>query len=238
MKPLIIFIILALLIALAGCSVLEQERAAPSANETGLMIGSEGALPQKFRLHDVPHNQRKQKGTDCALDSLRMVLNYRGKDVKEGEISRKLDQIAGGSRGSQGGTSFSQMQRIAVKHYDLPAFMINNCDLNSLKSAIMNRWSPVVSYRSSGRTYHAVVAVGYDDKRRTMFVHDPNYVRVEKRRYDDFGGVSKDSVQRLSCLLILPEGSTEADLRSGLEKYVSKELVSQLRVYAMLPSQD
>jgi hypothetical protein len=228
----------ALLIILSGCSVLEQQRTAPSADETGLISGSEGALPQKFRLHDVPHNPRRQQGTDCALDSLRMVLNYRGRDVKEGDISRKLDQIKGGGRGPQGGTSFYQMQQIAVNFYNLPAFVINNCDLPSLKAAIANRWSPIVAYRSSGRFYHAVVAVGYDDKRRAMFVHDPNYVRVEKRRYDDFGGVSRDSTQRLSCLLILPEGATEADLRSGLEKYVPKELVSKLSIHSKLPSQN
>jgi hypothetical protein len=231
-------IILTLLIFLAGCSVLEQQNIESSAEESGLVSGSEGVLPGSFRLHDVPHNPRKQKGTDCALDSLRMVLNYRGKDVKEGEISRKLDQITGGSRGSQGGTTFSQMQRIAVQFYGLPAFMIGNCDLDSVKAAIVNRWAPVVAYRSSGRTYHAVVAVGYNDRRRIMYVHDPNYVRVEERRYDDFGGLTKDSEQRISCLVVLPEGSTVADFKQGLEKYVPQEMLSQLRVYAMMPSQN
>jgi len=231
-------ITLALLIMLAGCSALEQQPTASSADESDSISGSEGVLPKKFRLHDVPHNPRKQKGTDCALDSLRMVLNYRDKDVKEGEISRKLDQIKSNGRGPQGGTSFYQMQQIAVNFYGLPAFLIGNCDMPSVKAAIVNKWAPIVAYRSSGKFYHAVVAVGYDDKRKIMFVHDPNYVRVEERRYDDFGGVSRDSTQRLSCLLILPEGSTKADLRSGLEKYVPKELVSKLSVYSMLPSQN
>jgi len=231
-------ITLALLIILAGCSALEQQPTASSADEAESISGSEGALPKKFRLHDVPHNPRRQKGTDCALDSLRMVLNYRDRDVEEGEISRKLDQIKSSGRGPQGGTSFHQMQQIAVNFYGLPAFLIGNCDLPSVKAAILNRWSPIVAYRSSGKFYHAVVAVGYDDKRKIMFVHDPNYVRVEERRYDDFGGVSKDSIQRLSCLLILPEGATKEDLTSGLEKYVPKELVSKLSIHSMLPSQN
>ena len=34
------------------------------------------------------------------------------------------------------------------------------------------------------------------------------------------------SIQRLSSLLVLPEDSTEEDLRRCLEKYVPKELVS------------
>ena len=222
-----------LLVLMTGCSFLKQ---APdvSTTEADVLGGTEGPLPKKLQLHDVPHNPSKQKGSDCAPDSLRMVLNYRGQNIaNDQEIVRKLT-----SRGTGGGTTFRQMQEIAVKDYGLPAFIINNCDLDSLKAAIVNEWPPVVSYRVKGRIYHAVVAVGYDDKRRTMSVHDPNYLRVRKIRYDALGGLSGDSEQRLSCLLVMPEGFTEAELRRGLEKYVPKESVEKLRIYSKLPSRD
>ena len=227
----LISISLLLLILLTGCAALEQTPGV-SAIQENVLGGTEGPLPKKFQLHDVPHNPSKQKGTDCAPDSLRMALNYRGQNIADDqEIVRKLT-----SRGITGGTTFRQMQEIAVKDYGLSAFIIYNCDLDSLKAAIVNKWPPVVGYRVSGKYYHAVVAVGYDDKRHAMFVHDPNYLRVRKIRYDDLGGTSKDSVQRLSCLLILPEDMTEAELRRGLEKYVPKELVEKLRISSMLPS--
>jgi hypothetical protein len=92
-----------------------------------------------------------------------------------------------------------------------------------------------VGYRVGGRNYHAVVAVGYDDKRRRMRVHDPNYLRVKDIRYDDLGGLSGDSEQVLTCLLVLPEGSTQDTLRQGLEKYVPKEVVRRLTIYSQLP---
>jgi hypothetical protein len=174
--------------------------------------------------------------SNCAPDSLRMVLNYRGNSVREGDITQQITSQLTGLRGRNGGTSFHQMQRIAVELYGLPAFVIHNCDIHSLKSAIANRWPPVISYRSSGRSHHAVVAVGYNDKRSILLVHDPNYIRVKEMRYYDLGGISEGSVQRLSCLLVLPEGSTEDDLRRGLERYVPKKLVSGLRVYPSLPS--
>jgi len=220
----------------AGCAVLEQPRSTLSATEANMMRGTEGRLPQSFQLHDVPHNPRTQRGTDCAPDSLRMVLNYRGKDVsRDWDIPLKLSKDVTGLRGRNYGTSFYQMQQIAVKFYDLPAFVIHNCDLYSLKAAILNGWPPVISYRASGRSHHAVVAVGYDDERRVMLVHDPNYIRTKKMRYYDLGGASEGLIQRLSCLLVLPEGSTEEELRRGLEKYVPKKLVSELGIYPLLP---
>jgi hypothetical protein len=206
-----------------------------SSKNTGLdgQKGTEGTLPVTFQLHDVPHNPRKQQGTDCAPDSLRMVLTYRGKKVGEQDIPRQLT-----SRGFGGGTSFGQMQEIAAKGYGLPSFVIYNCDLETIKSAILNKWPPIIGYRASGKYYHAVVAVGYDDDRKMMYVHDPNILSVRKMRYSDLGGIGKDGGQTLSVLLVLPEGSTEADLANGLMKYVPKEVLSRLVVSAEFPSQD
>jgi len=157
---------------------------------------------------------------------------------KDWDIPQKLTSGLTGLRGRNGGTSFYQMQRIVVNSYGLPAFIIDNCDLYSLKAAIVNRWPPIVSYRAAGKSYHAVVAVGYDDKRHVMLIHDPNFLNVRKMRYYDLGGVSRDSAQRISCLLVLPEGSTQEELERGLEKYIPKELVSKLRIYPMFPPQD
>lgn len=216
---------------ISGCAFLSQPNTSSSMTDPENQIKE--AIPETFQLHDVPHNPRKQKGTDCAPDSLRMVLSYRGREVDEQDIVRHLE-----SRGFGGGTSFRQMQEIASKAYDFPSFLIHNCDLDTIKSAILNKWPPIIGYRASGKYYHAVVAVGYDNKRRMMFVHDPNILGVRKMRYSDLGGVSKDGVQRLSVLLVLPEGSTPEDLSKGLSKYSPKERINLLMVSGMAPAQE
>ncbi|MDQ1317876.1 MAG: Peptidase 2 protein [Candidatus Poribacteria bacterium] len=225
------FIILSSFFIISGCTFLNQPNTVTKNSASDISKGTEVSLPITFQLHDVPHNPRKQKGTDCAPDSLRMVLNYRGKNVGEADIVRQLK-----SRGFGGGTSFSQIQEIAVKDYGLPSFVIHNCDLDTIKSAIMNKWPPIIGYRASGKYYHAVVAVGYDDDKKLMFVHDPNVLSVKKIRYSDLGGFESDGTQRLSVLLVLPAGLTDVDLANGLAKYVPKEILSKLVISAMFPS--
>ena len=116
-----ILIQFAVLIALAGCAFLEQTDTKASEN-IDLISGTEGSLPESYQLHDVPHNPREQEGTDCGPDSLRMVLNYRGKNVaRDSDIPRELDEI-NGLRGRGGGTTINQMMRISAESYGLPAF--------------------------------------------------------------------------------------------------------------------
>ena len=226
------FLIVLLLSLIYGCSTLSQpNNLRESDTSSAIISGSEGQLPSTYQLHDVPHNPRKQRGTDCAPDSLRMVLSYRGRNVGEQDIPRLLT-----SRGTGGGTTFGQMQDIAVDSYGLPTFVVHNCDLDSIKSAIVNKIPPIIAYRSGGRNFHAVVGVGYDDKRNLMFVHDPNILGVRKMRYSDLGGFSDDGLQRLSCLFVLPAGSTEDEFRKDLAKYVPKENIDKLIISSMYPS--
>lgn len=220
-------------ICLTGCSNTVSRTDAVASESINIdSRGLKKDIPISFQLHEVPHNPTKQKGTDCAPDSLRMILNYRGKNVGEQDIPRLLT-----SRGKGGGTSFYQMQDIAVKFYNLPAFVLNNCDLTSIKVLIINKLPPIIGYRSSGKYYHAVVAVGYDDKRRQMLVHDPNIIGVRKIRYSDLGGMSNDGIQRFSCLLVLPSDANYETLVKVLKDYIPEEMLSKLNVSMMFPSQ-
>lgn len=230
-KRAFVFLYLFIGIVISGCTVLEQKHNTLDTQEGNSIKISE--LPERFQLHDVPHNPIKQKGTDCGPDSLRMVLNYRGKNVSQ---DWDIPQLLSGSRGTNGGTTLRQMQEIAANYYKLPSFLIYNCDLESIKAMIVNKWPPVIGYRSSGNLYHAVVAVGYDNKRSNMLVNDPNYVRIRKIRYYDLGGFSENSIQRLSCLFVLPEGSTEDTIRNGLRKHIPEDMISKLRIFPMMPT--
>jgi len=105
-------ILLTISLALVGCSALEQPEGVLTATEVGAVSGTAGPLPKKFHLHDVPHNPSKQKGTDCAPDSLMMVLNYRGQNIDNDQVIPGLLGKIGARRGRTGGTSFSQMQKM------------------------------------------------------------------------------------------------------------------------------
>ncbi len=226
------FFLILLSIIIGGCGILNQPANSIRSDTSTNVSGTDNSLPVVYQLHDVPHNPRKQKGTDCAPDSLRMMLTYRGRNVGEQDITRQLT-----SRGVGGGTTFAQMQEIAVNSYGFPTLMVPNCDLDSIKSAIVNKMPPIIAYRSGGRNFHAVVGVGYDDKRNQMFVHDPNILGVRKMRYSDLGGFSDDGSQRLSCLFVLPTGSTEDEFKEALSKFIPKDKVNKLVILSMYPSE-
>ncbi|MBC8230588.1 C39 family peptidase [bacterium] len=174
------------------------------------------SLPKKFNLHSVPHNSRTQRGTDCGPDSLRMVLNYYDKKCKEGELVKQLD-----SRGRYGGVSFKQLAEITRK-YDLEAYLMSNLNLDILKSFLLNQWPPIVAYKSRRNTGHAVVMVGYDDAKKRLSVHDPNFVKVRQIPYHQFLPVWKQTSN--SCLLVVPKGLTKQDIITAVRKYVSLEV--------------
>jgi len=173
-------------------------------------------LPKKFNLHSVPHNPRSQRGTDCGPDSLRMVLNCYDKECKEGELVKQLD-----SRGRYGGVSFKQLAEIAKK-YDLESYLMSDLNFDILKSFLLNEWPPIVAYKSRANNRHAVVMVGYDDVKKRLFVHDPNFVKVRQIPYHQFLPVWKQAGN--FCLLVVPKGLTRQDIITAVRKYVSVEV--------------
>ena len=161
------------------------------------------------------------------------ILNHA--ESHELDVIRAALRRREGGDPTGGGTTLGQMMRISAGSYGLPAFIVRNCDIHSLKAAIVNGWPPILTYRSTGKTYHAVVAVGYDDKRNVMIVHDPNYTHVRKIKYYDLGGTTEDGVQRFACLVVLPAGADDELLMRGLEKYVPKKITSKLIVSSLIP---
>jgi len=216
-----IFIILALLLNFIACSsmkILEQKKVS---QEKGTV--EEQKLPERFRLHKLHHNPRKQKGTDCGPDSLRMVLNYLGNDVTEGDIVRKLQK-----RTKRGGTTFHQLKEIAESHYGMKAFMVSNANLNVLKVLLVQNYPPIVGYRTRNREGHAVVFAGYDDKKRVAFINDPNYVKVTRIGYMDFLGAWKSYGR--PCLLIAPANTTQKMIKKDLGEYLPKDKINSIQI--------
>ena len=227
MKPMFTVIILAavliILFPIAGCGPVYNKIKAdlgaqpltPKEDENKFS-DQKPSLPEKFVLHSVPHNPRRQRGMDCAPDSLRMVLNYYEKECKEGELVRKLD-----SRGRRGGVSLGQLAKIA-KQYDLEAYLMSGVSLDILKAFLFNGWPPIMSYKARRDFGHAVVVVGYDDAKKRLLVHDPNFVKVHQFPYHQFLPAWKQTGN--SCLLIVPKGLTRQDIINAVSKYIGLDV--------------
>ncbi|MDQ1327808.1 MAG: Peptidase 2 protein, partial [Candidatus Poribacteria bacterium] len=57
-------IILSSFFIISGCTFLSQPNNVAKNSASDISKGTEVSLPITFQLHDVPHNPRKQKGTD------------------------------------------------------------------------------------------------------------------------------------------------------------------------------
>jgi len=211
------FSIILSLLLLAGClpslQAIKEALEEPEAREAVVGAQVKPELPPRFILHSVPHNPRRQRGTDCGPDSLRMVLNYYGKNVHEGDITKKIRR-----RGRHGGVSLSELARIAKEYYGLEAYVMMGGKLEVLKALLLNGWPPIVAYRARGDIGHAVVVVGYNDLRGYILVHDPNFLRVTKIPYRDFLPAWRQFGGWM--LVVVPKGITLPDVLNAVDKYV------------------
>lgn len=205
-----------MILSIVGCgAVYRKIKTDLSAQPSMKRKESKDSLPEKLLIHSVPHNPRRQRGADCGPDSLRMVLNYYDKDVKEGEIVRQLN-----NRGGHGGVSLGQLAKIA-SNYNLKAYLMSRLELDILKVFLVKGWPPIVPYNPRVRRGHAVVLIGYNDIEKRLFVNDPNYVKVRRFPYHRF--LPLWNRHGSSCLLIVPESYTREDIAAAVRKYVDSE---------------
>jgi hypothetical protein len=136
------------------------------------------------KLLDIPFS-RQDKAYTCGHESLRMVLGYWGKRESLETIMMRI-----GANGS----STDAIEKIVKKHY--PEFKVElvKVDFPSIKKQI-DLGRPImagtdasflsyVDYGSSGG--HMIIAVGYDDTKKIIFIRDPNSPFIEEMPYEQF----------------------------------------------------
>jgi ABC-type bacteriocin/lantibiotic exporter with double-glycine peptidase domain len=140
-------------------------------------------LPQQHLIEGVPIY--RQPYMDCGPTSLRMVLNFYGKNLSEEEIGRAR-------RGR--GTSVSDMESYPRglgfkvhsfydwKKDDMKYLIAQGYPLIAL-GIRQAEWTKGERYSGEG---HYVVVVGYDDLKHIFKVHDPNGGRRLEIPYDVF----------------------------------------------------
>lgn len=136
------------------------------------------------KILDVPFS-RQMNAFTCGHESLRMVLGYWGKRESLEAIMMRI--------GANGSTT-DVIEKVVKKHYPEFRLEIVSTDFPSIKKQI-DLGRPImagtdasflsyVDYGSSGG--HMVIAVGYDDEKKIIFIRDPNSPYIEEMPYDQF----------------------------------------------------
>jgi uncharacterized protein YvpB len=167
-------ILLSFLILLLGCA------AGPPIKEPQI---TKSNLPQQHLITNVPIY--RQPYMDCGPTSLRMVLNFYGKNLSQEEIGKAR-------RGR--GTTVSDMESFP-RSMGFEVYSFYDWKKEEMKYLIAQgyplialgvrppNWSKNEKYSGEG---HYVVLVGYDESKNIYNVHDPNGGRKLEIPYDIF----------------------------------------------------
>ena len=140
-------------------------------------------LPQKCFIENVPIY--RQPYMDCGPTSLRMVLNYYGKNLSGAEVGKARKgrgTLVSDMEGYPTTIGFQVYSYYDTKKEEMKYLLAQGYPLIALGVRPPN-WSKSERYSGEG---HYVVVVGYDDLRNIFNVHDPNWGRRMEIPYDIF----------------------------------------------------
>ena len=140
-------------------------------------------LPQQYLIQNVP--AYRQPYRDCVPTSLRMILNFYGKNLSQEEVSRVR-------RGR--GTSYEDMESYP-RSLGFGLYSFYDSKKDQMKFLLAQGYpllalgvcpSEWAEGQDPGGEGHAVVVVGYDDLKNIFNVCDPNRGRRMRIPYDVF----------------------------------------------------
>ena len=139
----------------------------------------------------------RQVGPRCAAASLVMALRRFGRDADQEKL---FDQL----RGHQGGVHAHALPTVAARlGFEAHTYVGSLADLKRKIDAGL----PVVLFLTPMGMGHAVVAVGYDDARREIILHDPATAPLRRVAYDRLEREWLESDH--SCLVVFPKGAAQ-----------------------------
>lgn len=158
--------------------------------EAGVFPGE--GLPEKARIDGVEHVVQKENY--CATASAEMILRFYGFDYDQKFLARISSEES-----RRGGGTSQRALLVALRNVGLDVAVLRPDDrhaektafenlLNGIRHAIVENRPVALSYRVSS-TSHMVVVVGYDDRRRSLYLLDPAGrgapVRIRYKEYED-----------------------------------------------------
>jgi ABC-type bacteriocin/lantibiotic exporter with double-glycine peptidase domain len=143
---------------------------------------SESNLPSRHYIVDVP--LYRQGYMDCGPTSLRMVMNYYGKNYSEEEITK--------ARRGRGTTladaeSYARSQGFGVYTiYDWTKSKMKYLIAQGYPLIVAGEITPNWLYGRAIGEGHWTVVVGYDDIEKTFSINEPGIGRRQKKSYQEF----------------------------------------------------
>ena len=189
-----------------------EARLPPWTQRLELLGVERGARPAGRRqvIRDVPYV--KQVGPKCAAAALAMVFRRFGREVDQEALFRELG-------GRSGGVHVHALPAAARRRgFEAHPHMGT---LATLKRHL-GAGAPVIVFLTPMGMGHAVVAIGYDDARGEVVLHDPATAPYKRVSYARFEREWRESDR--SCMVVVPAG----DARFARLDYPREEAVAAL----------
>lgn len=133
-------------------------------------------LPEKIDIHGVRHVSQRENF--CVPASAEMLLRFHGYDYDQDYLARLSSRDSARS----GGTNFGHLRQ-ALENLGIDSVILGRRAsqsgqdptanlMNGIRAALAQGRPVIISYENLS-TGHAVLAVGYDDRRRAFWVMDP-----------------------------------------------------------------
>jgi len=161
-------------------------------------------LPQNHIIENVPIYH--QPYMDCGPTSLRMVLNFYGKNLSQEEVGKARRGRLTSSSDMESyprSLGFEVYSFYDSKKEEMRYFLAQGYPLIAI-GVVPPDWSKGTRYSGEG---HYVVLVGYDNSKNMFRVHDPNGGKRLEIPYDIFKDFHRSHPTRSNYVLcIYPKG--------------------------------
>ena len=154
-----------------GCTAAPMRT--PNVNDTSVM------LPEQVMIESV-RIEHGQSFTDCVPVVLETAFKFYGKNLDRKEIDREVHK-------SWGTKTKDWVQYAKEQGFSVYSFYDRTRDKRGIKFFLAQH-IPVLATGSVrvGWQGHIVILVGYDDKKKTFYVADPEWRTIQQKRYLDF----------------------------------------------------
>lgn len=138
--------------------------------------------PDKFVIHNFPLHKQPDKIT-CGPTSLKMLLEYYGKEHSVDEIKKKTKTELFVYQGEKiGGTAPDQMKQ-ALSHFDVPGELVH-ADIHKLKKHVSEGRPCIALVRTGKMMWHWLVVIGYEEGK--IYTADPSSGKKKVRKTSIF----------------------------------------------------
>jgi hypothetical protein len=171
MRTKILPVIILCVILVFGCTAAPMRT--PNVNDPSLM------LPEQVMIEGIKI-ELGQSFTDCVPVVLEAVLKFYGKNIDRKEIDEKVHK-------SWGSKTVDWVNYVKQQGFNVYSFYDRTRDKRGIKFFLAQQ-VPVLSTGSVrvGWQGHIVILVGYDDRKKTFYVVDPEWRATQQKRYLDF----------------------------------------------------